>query len=212
MTHGDGVLMTVLFLFHMRSSLVAAITLPIGVVLPFIPMCLMGITANIMSLAGIIIAIGDMMDSAVVLVENTHRKLERILVGMIALLGIATETASIMMVYLDQSYETWRKEGRIRSVADLIDMAVESATLRARPLVMTVGMNIVGLIPVMVDTGVGSDVDKRVAAPLWGGLISLTILTLAVIPAFYVIWRGFQLRRALPGSPSVSEEAIPESA
>ena len=61
---------------------------------------------------------------------------------------------------------------------------------------MTVGMNIVGLIPVMVDTGVGSDVAKRVAAPLWGGLISLTILTLAVIPAFYVIWRGYQLRRA----------------
>ena len=124
-------------------------------------------------------------------------------VGMIALLGIATETASIMMVYLDQGYETWRKEGRIHSVADLIDMAVESATLRVRPLVMTVGMNIVGLIPVMVDTGVGSDVAKRVAAPLWGGLISLTILTLAVIPAFYVIWRGFQLRRALPDGPPV---------
>ena len=117
-------------------------------------------------------------------------------VGMIALLGIATETASIMMVYLDQGYETWRKEGRLRSLSDLIDMTVESATLRVRPLVMTVGMNIVGLIPVMVDTGVGSDVAKRVAAPLWGGLISLTILTLAVIPAFYVIWRGYQLRRA----------------
>ncbi|MHB8893625.1 MAG: efflux RND transporter permease subunit [Candidatus Geothermincolia bacterium] len=129
-------------------------------------------------------------------------------VGMIALLGIATETASIMMVYLDQGYETWRKEGRIHSVADLIDMAVESATLRVRPLVMTVGMNIVGLIPVMVDTGVGSDVAKRVAAPLWGGLISLTILTLAVIPAFYVIWRGFQLRRAVPGNPPVDVEVI----
>jgi Cu(I)/Ag(I) efflux system membrane protein CusA/SilA len=117
-------------------------------------------------------------------------------VGMIALLGIATETASIMMVYLDEGYERWRKEGRLRSLGDLIDMTVESATLRVRPLVMTVGMNIVGLIPVMIDTGVGSDVAKRVAAPLWGGLISLTILTLAVIPAFYVIWRGYQLRRA----------------
>ena len=131
-------------------------------------------------------------------------------VGMIALLGIATETASIMMVYLDQGYETWRKEGRLRSLSDLIDMTVESATLRVRPLVMTVGMNIVGLVPVIVGTGVGSDVAKRVAAPLWGGLISLTILTLAVIPAFYVIWRGYQLRRAPadsapPGSPPVTE-------
>ncbi|HWR97923.1 MAG TPA: CusA/CzcA family heavy metal efflux RND transporter, partial [Candidatus Methanoperedens sp.] len=71
------VLMIVLFLFHVRSSLVAAITLPIAVALSFIPMYLMGITANIMSLAGIIIAIGDMVDSAVVLVENAHRKLER---------------------------------------------------------------------------------------------------------------------------------------
>ena len=53
-----------------------------------------------------------------------------------------------------------------------------------------------GLVPVIVGTGVGSDVAKRVASPLWGGLISLTILTLAVIPAFYVIWRGYQLRRA----------------
>ncbi len=128
-------------------------------------------------------------------------------VGMIALLGIATETASIMMVYLDQGYETWRKEGRLRSLSDLIDMTVESATLRVRPLVMTVGMNIVGLLPVMVDTGVGSDVAKRIAAPLWGGLISLTLLTLAVIPAFYVIWRGYQLRHA----PTADSLPVPEA-
>ncbi len=138
-------------------------------------------------------------------------------VGMIALLGIATETASIMMVYLDQGFETWRKEGRLRSLSDLIDMTVESATLRVRPLVMTVGMNIVGLVPVMIDTGVGSDVAKRVAAPLWGGLISLTILTLAVIPAFYVIWRGWQLRRAPadsapPDNPPVTEAPLPAGA
>jgi Cu(I)/Ag(I) efflux system membrane protein CusA/SilA len=138
-------------------------------------------------------------------------------VGMIALLGIATETASIMMVYLDQGYQTWRREGRLRTLSDLIDMTVESATLRVRPLVMTVGMNIVGLIPVMIDTGVGSDVAKRVAAPLWGGLISLTILTLAVIPALYVIWRGWQLRRAPadgvpPESSPVTEAPVPAGA
>jgi Cu(I)/Ag(I) efflux system membrane protein CusA/SilA len=71
----------------------------------------------------------------------------------------------------------------------------------------------------MIDTGVGSDVAKRIAAPLWGGLISLTILTLAVIPAFYVIWRGYQLRRAPKGgappdnppidSPPATEAPIP---
>jgi Cu(I)/Ag(I) efflux system membrane protein CusA/SilA len=69
----------------------------------------------------------------------------------------------------------------------------------------------------MIDTGVGSDVAKRVAAPLWGGLISLTILTLAVIPALYVIWRGWQLRRAPadgvpPESSPVTEAPVPAGA
>jgi Cu(I)/Ag(I) efflux system membrane protein CusA/SilA len=58
-------------------------------------------------------------------------------------------------------------------------------------------LNVVGIVPVMIDTGIGSDVAKRIAAPLWGGLVSLTILTLAGIPVLYVIWRGFQLRHQL---------------
>jgi Cu(I)/Ag(I) efflux system membrane protein CusA/SilA len=66
--------------------------------------------------------------------------------------------------------------------------------MRVRPLLMTVAMNVFGLLPIMFDTGIGSDVAKRIAAPLWGGLLSLTLLTLAVIPALYVIWRG----RGLP--------------
>jgi copper/silver efflux system protein len=127
-------------------------------------------------------------------------------VGMIALIGVATETASIMILYLDEGFKKWKEEGRLRTASDLVDMAVESAALRVRPLVMTVGMNIVGLLPVMFDTGVGSDVAKRIAAPLWGGLVSLTILTLAIIPALYVVWRSLQLRRGarapapLPGT------------
>ena len=74
-------------------------------------------------------------------------------------------------------------------------MTLETAVARVRPLLMAVGMNIFGLIPVMFDTGIGSDVAKRIAAPLWGGLVSLTILTLLVIPAIYVIWRERGLRR-----------------
>jgi Cu(I)/Ag(I) efflux system membrane protein CusA/SilA len=115
-------------------------------------------------------------------------------VGMIGLLGIAAETASIMVIYLDEGYARWKAEGRLRGARDLIEMAMESAVLRVRPLLMTVMMNIFGLIPVMFDTGIGSDVAKRIAAPLWGGLVSLTVLTLAVIPAGYVIWRDRQLR------------------
>jgi Cu(I)/Ag(I) efflux system membrane protein CusA/SilA len=121
-------------------------------------------------------------------------------VGMIGLLGIAAETASIMVIYLDEGYARWQAEGRLHGARDLIDMAMESAVLRVRPLLMTVMMNIFGLIPVMFDTGIGSDVAKRIAAPLWGGLVSLTVLTLAVIPAIYVIWRERQLRAATAGS------------
>jgi len=116
-------------------------------------------------------------------------------VGLIALLGVATETASMMIVYLDEGFRSARRAGRMRSMADLIETTSEAATLRVRPLLMTVGMNIVGLVPVMIGTGIGSDVAKRVAAPLWGGLVSLTVLTLLVIPAVYVIWRGGQVRR-----------------
>jgi Cu(I)/Ag(I) efflux system membrane protein CusA/SilA len=114
-------------------------------------------------------------------------------VGTIALLGIAAQTASIMVVYLDEGWAEWTMLGRIRTTRDLVDMAVEHGSSRVRPLLMAVGLNIMGLFPVMLSTGAGSDVAQRIAAPLWGGLISLTLLTLLVIPAVYVIWRSFQL-------------------
>jgi Cu(I)/Ag(I) efflux system membrane protein CusA/SilA len=117
-------------------------------------------------------------------------------VGLIGLLGIAAETASIMVIYLDEGWRRWQAEGRLRTADDLVAMALESAGKRVRPLLMTVVMNIVGLVPVMLATGVGADVAKRIAAPLWGGLVSLTLLTLAVIPALYVIWRERALPRA----------------
>ena len=116
-------------------------------------------------------------------------------VGIIALLGIAAETVSIMMVYLDEGFKKWSKAGRMRSLEDLISMVVDHGAARVRPLLMAVGLNIIGLIPIMMSTGVGSDVAKRISGPLWGGLITLTILTLLVIPAIYVIWRSFGLPR-----------------
>ncbi len=115
-------------------------------------------------------------------------------VGMIALVGVAAQTASIMVVYLDQAYAHWRKEGRLRQPSDLVPMAVEAATLRVRPILMTVGMNIAGLVPIMISTGTGADVAKRIASPMQGGLVSLMILTLFVIPALYVLWRRFEGR------------------
>jgi Cu(I)/Ag(I) efflux system membrane protein CusA/SilA len=121
-------------------------------------------------------------------------------VGMIALLGIAAQTASIMVVYLDEGWTEWTVLGRIHSTGDLVRMAVEHGGSRVRPLLMAVGLNIMGLVPIMLSTGAGSDVAQRIAAPLWGGLVSLTLLTLFVIPAVYVIWRSYKIQ-SLPAEP-----------
>jgi Cu(I)/Ag(I) efflux system membrane protein CusA/SilA len=116
-------------------------------------------------------------------------------VGMIALLGVAAETASVMVVYLDGAWKTGRDSGSIVDVPSLIHASVDAGSQRVRPLLMTVMTNIFGLLPVLIDQGVGSDVAKRIAAPMWGGLLSLTLLTLLVVPAVYVIWRSFEVRR-----------------
>jgi Cu(I)/Ag(I) efflux system membrane protein CusA/SilA len=116
-------------------------------------------------------------------------------VGMIALLGVAAETASVMVVYLDDAWNEGRRTGAIRTVHDLVDQSLDAGAKRVRPMLMTVLTNVFGLLPILLDTGVGSDVAKRIAAPMWGGLVSLTLLTLLVIPAVYVVWRSFALRR-----------------
>ncbi len=116
-------------------------------------------------------------------------------VGMIALIGVAAETASVMVIYLEEAYQRWLKEGRLKSAADLTACALEGAVLRVRPLLMTVGMNLVGLTPVMLSSGTGADVMRRIAAPMVGGLVSLTLLTLVIVPAAYVSMRAWGLRR-----------------
>jgi Cu(I)/Ag(I) efflux system membrane protein CusA/SilA len=123
-------------------------------------------------------------------------------VGMIALLGVAAETASVMVVYLDQAWNEGRAKGRIASIDELIAAAVEAGSKRVRPLLMTVLTNVFGLMPILLDQGTGSDVAKRIAAPMWGGLVSLTLLTLLVVPAVYVVWRGWGLGRAASPTPA----------
>ncbi len=116
-------------------------------------------------------------------------------VGMIALLGIAAQTASIMMVYLEEGYEKWKKDGKMTTVAELERMTVEHGTYRISPSRHGSRPQYFRMIPILWSTGVGSDVTKRIAAPLWGGLLSLTFLTICVIPAIYVIWRSFHLKK-----------------
>ncbi|MCI0691959.1 CusA/CzcA family heavy metal efflux RND transporter [candidate division KSB1 bacterium] len=121
-------------------------------------------------------------------------------VGIIALAGVAAETGVVMIVYLDEYFDRYRKEGRMRSLADLKDAVIGGAVQRVRPKMMTVGTTILGLLPIMWSTGTGADVMKRIAAPMVGGLVTSTILTLIVIPVIYVLWREWQFRREWSGA------------
>ena len=116
-------------------------------------------------------------------------------VGMIALAGVAAETGVVMIVYLDEYFDRYQQEGRMNTLADLKEAVIGGAVQRVRPKMMTVGTTILGLLPIMWSAGTGADVMKRIAAPMVGGLITSTILTLAVIPAIYALWRERQLRK-----------------
>jgi copper/silver efflux system protein len=119
-------------------------------------------------------------------------------VGIIALAGVAAETGVVMIVYLDEVYERKVREGAMSALDDLQAAIVEGAARRVRPKMMTVTAIIAGLLPIMWSHGAGADVMKRIAAPMIGGMITSTILTLAVIPAIYAIWRAWEMKRLSP--------------
>ena len=116
-------------------------------------------------------------------------------VGFIALAGVAAETGVIMLIYLDQAYDEMKRVGRMRSMKDLYQAIIEGAVNRVRPKMMTVMAIMAGLIPIMWGSGTGSQVMKRIAAPMIGGMITSTILTLIVIPAIYELWKGREVKR-----------------
>ena len=94
-----------------------------------------------------------------------------------------------MLLYLDLAYEEAKREGRLSSLADLREAVIQGAAKRVRPKFMTFATMCVGLFPIMWATGTGSDVMKRIAAPMMGGIFTSFILELLVYPAIYEIWR-----------------------
>ncbi|MGH7147297.1 MAG: efflux RND transporter permease subunit, partial [Nitrospiraceae bacterium] len=120
-------------------------------------------------------------------------------VGIIALAGVAAETGVVMLIFLDEAYERRVREGRMATAQDLREAIMEGAVQRVRPKMMTVAAIMGGLLPIMWTTGTGADVMKRIAAPMVGGMVSSTVLTLLVIPVLYALWRA----------PSVSAEDRP---
>jgi hypothetical protein len=120
-------------------------------------------------------------------------------VGFIALAGVAAETGVVMLIYLDHAWEDTivkcRTSGREPNATDLYEAVMEGAVERVRPKMMTVVAIMAGLLPILWGTGTGSEVMSRIAAPMVGGMISSTVLTLAVIPALYALVKQWRLKK-----------------
>lgn len=111
-------------------------------------------------------------------------------VGVIALLGLDAETGVFMLMYLDMSFEDHLKRGKMNTTSDLKEAIIEGAVHRVRPKLMTVAALFMGLIPIMWSVGAGSDVMKRIAAPMIGGLLTSFLLELIIYPVIYYIWKA----------------------
>jgi copper/silver efflux system protein len=130
-------------------------------------------------------------------------------VGLIALLGIDAATGVFMLLYLDQAFEKAKRKGRLRSLSDLQQAILEGAVKRLRPKFMTAATMLLGLVPIMCSVGTGSDVMKRIAAPLIGGILTSFILELLVYPPIYQLWKWQDVKRHV-GSEVPGERSGPE--
>jgi Cu(I)/Ag(I) efflux system membrane protein CusA/SilA len=117
-------------------------------------------------------------------------------IGFIALAGVSAEIGVVMLVYLGQAHERRAADGRLNDREDLFDAVREGAGQRLRPVLMTATAVIFGLLPILWGSGTGASVMKRIAAPMVGGMVSATLLTLVVIPAIYSLWQEYALGRA----------------
>ncbi|HPW55977.1 MAG: efflux RND transporter permease subunit [Thermoanaerobaculaceae bacterium] len=120
-------------------------------------------------------------------------------VGMIALLGLDAETGVFMLLFLDLSWEEYRRKGLLGADSGVDEAILHGAVKRIRPKAMTVIASFMGLLPILFSTATGADVMKRIAAPMIGGLVTSFVLELLVYPAVYKLWRRTELRRAVEG-------------
>jgi Cu(I)/Ag(I) efflux system membrane protein CusA/SilA len=117
-------------------------------------------------------------------------------VGLIALAGLDAETGMVMLLYLHNSYDRFKAEGRMNSLADLKTAIHEGAVLRIRPKTMTVMTMMLGLLPIIIGTQTGSDTMKRIAAPMFGGLLTSFVMELLIYPVIFLVAKQFGLRRS----------------
>jgi len=171
-----------------RLSVVVPITLVIIMLLLFI---------NFRNMAEVLIIMGTLPTALIggvwLLYVLDYHVSVAVGVGFIALAGVAVEIGVVMLVYLKQALASEqhkaRKENRPLASRDLEAAVTNGALMRVRPIMMTVAAIIAGLLPIMLGSGTGSEVMRRIAAPMVGGMISATLLTLALIPAIFLLWQ-----------------------
>jgi copper/silver efflux system protein len=119
-------------------------------------------------------------------------------VGLIALMGLDAETGVFMLLFLDLSHDEYKRQGKLRTEEDLVEAIVHGAVKRVRPKAMTVFAAMLGLLPIMWSVGTGSDLMKRIAAPMVGGLVTSFVMELLVYPAIYLLWRKKEVSAEVP--------------
>jgi len=115
-------------------------------------------------------------------------------VGVIAVGGVAAQTGIVSVMFLDQAFNDWRTNERLHSIDDVDRAVLEGAQKCLRPILMTVATTVLGLMPLLFESGVGADLSARTAAPVVGGLTLCLFVTLLLLPALYSIWRRHQAR------------------
>jgi Cu(I)/Ag(I) efflux system membrane protein CusA/SilA len=123
-----------------------------------------------------------------------------VVIGIIALAGLDAETGMVMLLYLDNSLERFRDQGRLTTTADLWAAVHDGAVMRIRPKAMTVGSTLIGLLPLLWSHGTGADTMRRIAAPMIGGILISFLMELIVYPVIFYLSK----RRGLQGRPSGS--------
>ena len=180
------------FMERVRAKLKLVVPLTLGIIFLLLYLSFRGVAETLIVMLALPFALVGGIWSIWALGYNTS---VAVWVGFIALAGVAAETGVVMLVYLDEAWKEKGARGGKRSLADLIAAIEEGAVGRLRPKVMTVVAIMAGLAPILWSAGTGSDVMKRIAAPMVGGMITSTVLTLVVIPAIYYLWRAWQVRR-----------------
>jgi Cu(I)/Ag(I) efflux system membrane protein CusA/SilA len=194
------------FLAAMEARLRFIVPLTLALVIALLYMSMRGWPQTFLVLSSLPFAIAG---SVWLLAFMGYNLSTAVWVGLIAVAGVAAETGIVMVVYLDESFARYMREGRIQKPEDVDAAVIEGASARVRPLIMTVATTVLGLLPLLWEAGVGADVSARTAAPVVGGLWSCMVLTLLVLPAAYAMWRRHQVRASLRVFAPVAESGGP---